>query len=160
MRKAKIVIACMAVLAVLLAVKSAAAQGNLQGVWKLTKVTFTGPNARTITPTEPGIWIFVKKHVSMTAVMGDKPRPDLPRENATDAQKVATWTPFVANASTYEIKGKTVTVHPLIGKNPIEPGSFTSIDFKIEGNTLSLTPKANKAGPIADPYTLTLVRLE
>ncbi len=161
MRKAmNVVIVCMAALIVLATVQSAAAQGKLEGVWKITQVTLTGPNAGTITPAEPGIWIFTKKHASFVSVTGDKPRPSLPQKDATDAQKVATWTPFAANASTYEVKGTTITVHPIIGKNPIEPGSFTTVDFKVEGNTLTLSPKANKNGPIANPYTMKLVRLE
>ena len=154
------VIACMAALAVLVTVQSAAAQGKLQGVWKLTEVTFTGPNAGTVTPVEPGIWIFAKKHSCFVAVTGDKPRPALPQKDATDVQKVATWTQFLAAANTYEVKGNTVTSHSIVSKNPIKPGAFGTADIKIEGNTLYLTPKTNQDGPIANPYTLKLVRLE
>ncbi len=160
MTKARTIVSCMAVLAAMVIVQSAAAQGKLEGVWKLTEVNLTSPNARTITPAESGIWIITKKYVSFVAVTGDKPRPDLPRENATDAQKVATWTPFQANVGSYQIKGTTLTVHPIVAKNPIQSGAFTALDFKIEGNTLLLTPKANKDGPIANPYTLRMARLE
>jgi hypothetical protein len=78
----------------------------------------------------------------------------------TDAQKVATWTPLFASIGSYEIKETTITFHSIIGKNPSEPGSFTTCDFKIEGKTLSLTTKANKAGPIANPLSFKLTRLE
>ena len=90
------VVACMAALAVLMVVQSASAQNKLEGVWKMTEVTFTGPNARTITGTQPGFLIITKKHFSMVGVQGDKPQPDLPQQGATDAQKVAAWTPFLA----------------------------------------------------------------
>jgi hypothetical protein len=154
------VIACMAAIAVFVAVQSAAAQGKLQGVWKLTEVTFTGTNARTITPVEPGIWIFAKKHSCFVSVSGEKPRPALPQKDATDAQKVATWTQFLGGAASYEVKGNTLTGHPIIGKNPTKPGATATADFKVEGNTLYLTPKTGPEGPIANPYTLKMVRLE
>jgi hypothetical protein len=160
MYKTKIAIACMAALAVLLTVQSAAAQGKLQGVWKYTEINITGPNARTITAPQPGLLIFTKKHVATVSITGDKPRPDLPQKDATDAQKVATWTPFWAMAGTYEVKGTTVTYHPIVAKNPLEPGAFTTLDYRIEGNTLSLKQKTNKAGPIANPTTMKLVRVE
>jgi len=154
------VIACMAALAVFVAVQSAAAQGKLQGVWKLTEVAFTGPNARTITPVEPGIWIITTKHIGFVAITGEKPRPELPQRDATDAQKVATWGPLQAMVGAYEVKGTTITAHPIVGKNPAKPGRFTTLDFKIEGNTLLTTPKTNQDGPIANPYTLKMIRLE
>jgi hypothetical protein len=153
-------IACMAALAVLIVVQSASAQGKIEGVWKLTEVIFTGPNARTITPVEPGIWIFAKKHSCYVAVTGEKPRPELPQKDATDAQKAATWGPLQANVGAYEVKGNTLTGHPIVGKNPIKPGAVGTADIKIEGNTLYLTPKTNQDGPIANPYTLKMVRLE
>jgi hypothetical protein len=150
----------MAALAILVTVQSAAAQGKLQGVWKITEVTMTGPDARTITAVQPGFMMFTKKHYAMVGITGDKPRPDLPQKDATDAQKVATWTPLNAMTGTYEVKGTTFSFHPVVGKNPIEPGAFTTFDFKIEGNTLSLTTKANKAGPIANPLKIKLTRVE
>ena len=52
--------------------------------------------------------IFTKKYFSMVLIAGDKPQPDLPQK-ATDAQKVATWTPFQASTGTYEVKGNTYT---------------------------------------------------
>lgn len=160
MRKAKTIIACMAALAVLVTVQSAAAQGKLQGVWKVTETTLTGPNARTTKPAETDILIFTKKYLSAVVVTAEKPRPALPQKDATDAQKLATWEPFLAATGTYEVKGTTFTFHPIAAKNPVEPGEFITFDFKIEGNTLSLTLKANKAGPIANPMTIKMVRLE
>ncbi len=155
-------IACMAVLIILVTVQSAAAQGKLQGVWKMTEVTVTGPNAQTITNIQSNLIIITNKHYSRTGIIGNNPRPDLPQKEATDAQKVATWTPFFADAGTYEVKGTTITTKTLVGKNPsqMEPGNFGTADFKIEGNTLTITTKASNAGPVANPITLKLVRLE
>jgi len=58
------VIACMAVLAVLVAVQSPAEQGKLEGVWKAVEATTAGENAVKITvpPNHPGLLIFTKKY--------------------------------------------------------------------------------------------------
>ena len=154
------VIGCMAALAVLVIVQSAAAQSELQGVWKITEVSISGPNARTVKPLENNIFIFTKKHFSSIKVVSQKPRPGLPQKDATDAQKVATWAPFSATAGTYEVKETSLTAYPFAGKNPIEPGTFLVFDVKIEGDVLFITMKANKDGPIANPPTYKCVRVE
>jgi hypothetical protein len=152
------VVACVAALAVLMVVQSASAQGKLEGVWKLTEVTTTGPNASTNTNPQPGFMIFTKKYLSQVGLQDTQ--PELPQTNATDAQKLATWTPLSAAVGTYEIQGKTVTFHQIIGKNGVKPGFFSTSDFKIEGNTLSVTIKANLSGPIDNAITRKYVRVE
>jgi hypothetical protein len=124
------------------------------------EVTLTGPNARTVTNPQPGFIIFTKKHYSLVALSGDKPRPDLPQKDATDAQKVATWTPLTATLGTYEVKGTTLTFHPIVAKNPVQPGAFITWDFKIVGDTLFMMVKATNAGPVANPPTFRQVRVE
>jgi hypothetical protein len=153
-------IACMVSFAFLLAVPSALAQADkLIGVWKYTEFVSTGPDA-TSTPAQPGLLIFTKKYWSMIMVSGDKPRPALP-QNATDAQKLGAWTPFDAGSGTYEVKGNTYTAKSIVGKDPgIDPDSFIVIEFKIEGNTLTTTPKATNAGPIDWGGYAKLTRLE
>jgi len=162
MRKTRIIIPCVAALAVLLIVQSAAAQAKLEGVWKKTEVTVTGPNAQKIPHPQPNIVIFTKKHFSFTEVEGEKPRPDQPLEKATDAQKVAAWEPFSAQAGTYEIKGMTVTLHDLVTKDPenMKPDSVETWDFKIEGTTLLLTSKATAARPNTETITMKFVRVD
>lgn len=134
----------MVALAVLLTIQSATAQGKLEGVWKYTE--FTAPDGKS-TPAQPGLLIFTKKYFSMVLIAGNKPQPDLPQK-ATDAQKVATWTPFQASTGTYEVKGNTYTARTTMAKSPVSPDNFFTIEFKIEGNALITTPKANNAGPI------------
>jgi hypothetical protein len=162
MKKSLVAIACMAALAILLAVQSAAAQGKLEGIWKKTEVTVAGPNAQKIPHPQPNVCIFAKKYYSFTEVEGEKPRPDQPLEKATDAQKVAAWEPFSAEAGTYEVKGTTITFHVVVEKDPegMKPGSFYTGDFKIEGNTLIITLKADNTGPIADQIAMKFVRVE
>jgi hypothetical protein len=46
---------CVACLAILATAPIPSAQDKLERVWKLTEVTFTTPNDRTVAPAEPGI---------------------------------------------------------------------------------------------------------
>jgi hypothetical protein len=166
MRTKKIAVACIAALATLLAVQSAAAQGKLEGVWKVTEVNYIGKRAVTITAPQPSIWIFTKNYLSRVEVQNDRPRPDLPQKGATDAQNVETSTPSDAVAAivgTYEIKGMTFTAEVIVGKNPtnkMAPFKFFTADYKIEGDTLFITIKATDAGPLSYSATYKLVRLE
>lgn len=155
------IIACMAALGVLLTVQSAAAQGKLPGVWKIAEITISGPNPQTIPATSPNLIIFTKKHFSLVSITGES-RPNLPQKDATDAQKVATWTPFAAVSGTYTVKGTTFTAQALVAKDPsgMAPGNFVTYDFKIVGNTLIATPKASQDGPITNPPIVKLTRLE
>ena len=156
------VIACMAALAVLMVALSASAQGKLQGVWKITEIAITGPKPLTITNPQPSLMIFTEKYFSTTYVTSDQPRPDQPLEKATDAQKLAVWTSFMAFAGTYEVKGTSMTIHSAVAKNPedMKPGNLSIFDFIIERNTLFLTFKATKEGPRTNPMTFKMVRVE
>jgi hypothetical protein len=159
------VIACMAALSVLMVVQSASAQSKLEGVWRVTEVTFTGQNAGKITvaASHPNLLIFTKKHFSFLNIASTTAtRPDLPQQGATDTQKVATWTPLVAWAGTYEVKGNTYTTRNIVAKDPSEmvPGNFSTCEFKIEGDTLTWTPKTDQNGPVANPVITKLVRVE
>jgi len=163
MRKTtRIIIICMAALAVVMIVQSATAQGKIEGVWKATEASMSGPNGFKNTNLQPNLFIFTKKHFSTVAVTGDKPRPVQPLEKATDAQKAAAWEGFEAWAGTYEVKGTTLTTHDAIAKDPadMQPGCFGSFDFKFEGNTLILILKAEETGPLPNPITYKLVRVE
>jgi hypothetical protein len=174
-------IACMAVLIVLVTVQSAAAQvknvvpskvvtqpkgvtqGILQGVWKVTEFSTAISSASAITTTaQPGIFIFTKNHYSIMFVSSEGPRPELPIQNPTDAQKISAWEPFSANSGTYEIKGTILTTHPVVAKNPtvMKTGAFVTYGFKIQGNTLLLTPKESNTVPGGNPPTFKLMRLE
>jgi hypothetical protein len=160
------VIACMAALAVLIVVQSAVAQGKLQGVWKITEVTYLGPTPRTYTIDPSGdannLLIFTKGHFSFIGIATDKPRPDLPQKDATDAQKLAAWTPVVAYSGTYEVKGTIIRFHPTVSKDPrqMRPDSFSISDYSFEGDTLILTSRSNQDGPLPNPHTMKHLRLE
>ena len=70
--------------------------------------------------------------------------------------------PFTANGGTYEVKGNTLTNHPSIAKNPtvMASGATNTFSFKMDGKTLTLTSVTNTQGPVANPTTWTLTRVE
>jgi hypothetical protein len=167
MKNMRIMIPCLAgVLAVFLTVQSACTQNNkLEGVWRITEVTLTGANPVKIdvTPAHANLIIFTKKHFSfMNLMTRTDTRLDLPTQNATAEQKVAAWTPVAAFSGTYEVKGNIFTNRNIVDKDPngMAPGNFTTNEFKIEGNTLTTTPKTDQNGPIANPIITKFVRVE
>jgi hypothetical protein len=145
----------------LLAAKPAFAQkkNQLEGVWKVVEVIVpsqsTGKDTTISTP-QPGVLILTKGYYSITVIQSARPRtaPEPPKDaqNLTDAEKIARfteWSPLVANAGTYEIKGSTILRHPMVAKsvdvmNRQDP---VADDFTLEGtNTLRIIPAADRAG--------------
>ena len=143
--------------------QSGSASSPVIGVWRVSEVTFTGPNARTVKNPQPGIVIFTPRYYSIESVNTEAPRPELPLEGATDKQRADAFGPFTGNAGTYAVKGNELTRTIMVAKNPraMNNGNFNVETFKMEGkNTLWLTDKADSRGPAANPTTVKLTRLE
>ena len=133
--------------------------GPLEGVWKITEVTTTGANPATISNPQPSLVIFTKGHYSFTSVNSEGPRPTFAAakdpKKLTDAEKMARyeqWSPFSANAGSYDVKGTTLTRRPLVAKNETVMAKNSSIEseFKLDGNTLSLTTKSMPGQPAGE----------
>lgn len=164
------VVFCMLFVATLLAascvpqetaeIESTTPENELIGAWKLIQIEFTGPDARTITDPQPSFCIFTDKYLAIVGAMGDEPRPEL-SEEPTDAELAAAYRSFIANFFEYEADGNTITNHVLVSKNPnVKSGSNGTMEYKIEGNTLTITPRTNSEGPVENPLTATLERIE
>jgi hypothetical protein len=134
------------------------------GVWRVSKMTFRGPNERTVTQPQPGIVIFTPHYYSRNLVTSDAARPEVPPPaTRTDKQIADAYGPFIANAGTYDIKGSELTTKRVSAKNPAEmrAGNFLTFAFRLDGrDTLWLTSKADENGPVANPTTVKLTRLE
>jgi hypothetical protein len=142
-----------------------AAQGSIQGVWRIVEATTTGPGARTIAFGErPNLTIISARHYSRVEIQSDGPRPILADVAKATADELRTvWGPLVAEAGTYEVTPDgLVTMRPIAAKNPavMGPGVFITYAYKLDGNTLSLTQQRNQNGPFHNPFTLKLVRVE
>jgi hypothetical protein len=139
---------------------------SLQGVWQAVAVTMPGPVKQTIRVPEPraNLTMITARHFSRMQVEGEgAARPavaDVTKASADDVR--AAWGPFYAEAGTYEITGHVITLKPIVAKNAaaMMPGAFTAWSFTLEGNTLRVTAAENQNGPIANPPTITLVRVE
>ena len=140
--------------------ESVAPENPLVGVWKLVQMDFTGPEARTVPDPQPGIGIFTERYVTFMAVTRDTPRAELP-ENPTDAQLAEAFNSFLAGVSTYEAQENTITLHPVINKDPnTKPSDTMTMEYQLEGDTLSITPKGTPEGPIENPYSAKFIRVE
>jgi hypothetical protein len=133
----------------------------LTGTWRVTEVVLTGPDAATHSNPQPGLYLFTGKHYSYVQVRGDQPRPDL-SDKPTDAELLAAYNPVIANSGTYEVSGTTLITHPIVAKNPnaMHAGNSLNSTFKLEGKTLVLTQVSTQSGPVANPVTIKLTRIE
>jgi len=140
--------------------------GSIEGVWQAVEVKVTGPSPRTITIPEPraNLTILTAKHYSRVEDHAEGPRPALANPaNATADELRAVWGPFIGEAGTYEIAGGSViTMRPSVAKNPavMARGAFITRTFRLQGDTLWVTDQRNQSGPIANPATAKLVRVE
>ena len=141
----------------------------VEGVWRVSEVVTTGANAATNSNPQPSVFIFTRGHYSQIAVTGAKPRPPVAPakdpQKLTDAEKIARfeqWAPFIANSGTYEIKGSTLTIRPMVAKNVAvmttnPPGTA---EFKLEGNNTLWVTTRSAPGQPASETRVRLTRVE
>lgn len=137
---------------------------SIRGVWQTVEVTVTGPGARTIVQSEPCLTIITAKHYSRVEVHTDRARPSVPDATQATADELrAAWGPFVAEAGTYEVSnGNVVTMRSLVAKDPaaMAARATSTYTFKLEGNTLWVTQQRGPRGPVPNPVTVKLTRVE
>ena len=140
--------------------------GSIQGVWQTVQVSMTGPSPRVINIPEPrpNLTIVTAKHYSRVEDHAESPRAALADVSKASADELrAAWGPFVGEAGTYEITGDNViTMRPIVSKNPaaMARGTFSAFSFRLVGDTAWITEQRNQNGPIANPLTVKLLRVE
>lgn len=137
------------------------AKSPIEGVWKITQWIERGD---TINNPQPSLFIFTSGYYSVAMLMSprtDSIRSDMGRE-VTDAEKIGLyeqWKWFVGISGSYEVKGSTVVMRPIVAKTTWDMNRQTphEPEFKLEGsNTLWLIPaEAKKVG-----LRIKLTRLE
>lgn len=136
----------------------------IQGVWKTVEVRVGEPAAQTFTNIQPNLTILTGNHYARVEVHADSPRPLIADiATATADELRATWGTFVAEAGSYELSGTNeMTMRPIVAKNPaaMASGAFVTYTYKLEGDTLWVTFEKNQDGPISNPTTIKLVRIE
>ena len=137
-------------------------RGPLEGVWQAVEVTRVGAGPSTLKP-GPNLTIFAARHYSRIDVQTEKDRPVLANvADATAGQLREVWGPLVAEAGTYELADNLITLRPIVSKNPaaMAPGVSIVYSYKMEGETLTLTAQRDLHGPVENPFTVKLVRIE
>jgi hypothetical protein len=66
---------------------------------------------------QPGLIIFTKRYYSTVFVRGFAPRPQL-SDSAKDDELGRVFSPFTANAGTYQRTDSSITFTPIVAKNP------------------------------------------
>jgi hypothetical protein len=134
-----------------------------QGVWRTVEVTVPGPMPQTFRPAAT-IAIFHGKHYSRVEVHAEQDRPMMRNPAVASADELrAVWGPFVGEAGTFELSGKnTVTMRAMVAKNPaaMTDGALSVYTYERNGETLTLTQVRGPAGPMTNPVTVTLMRIE
>lgn len=139
---------------------------SLEGAWQTVEVTVTGPGARTITIPEPrpNLALVTASYYSRVEIHADAERPMLAdAARATADELRAVWGPFVGEAGRYEMTGDNrITMRPIVAKNPalMKSGAFVTYIYKLQGDTMWLTYEKNQDGPIPNPVTVKLQRIE
>lgn len=130
----------------------------IQGAWRIVEVVSAGQAAPTPMP-QPSLYLFTGKHFSFVAVSSTTPRPNLQDpSNVTGPDALAVWGPFMAQTGTYEVSGTTLSVKPLVAKNPgAMAGNVTTYAYELDGDVLTLTVQQNGAGTMAPVTRLTRV---
>ena len=119
------------------------ASNPLEGVWRETEVVVTGRDASNNQKAQPSLYIFTPTHYAMLGTIGDHPRALLKSFNLTSEEKIAAFDSFFANAGTYEISGDTLTIRPVVARNPsFMAGGFDKYQFRLDGDSLLLTEKS------------------
>lgn len=144
--------------------ESAAPTNPLIGVWSVSTVT-PGGGGETISPAQPGLFIFTEGHYSAIYSLGSDPRP---RSTAsftpTAEEKIAQYDTIIVNAGTYEVTGSTITMKPMVARSPEFVGGTATADFQIAGDVLTLINQSvvdsTGAAPPQALGSMTLQRLE
>lgn len=109
------------IVSVLLAVccPATALAQSLDGVWIIDEIIVGGGEdaGRHTDDVQPNLFFFSGAYYSRMFLRGWEPR-ELMGENPTDEVRLAAYTPFVANAGTYELQGSTITFTPSVAKSP------------------------------------------
>ena len=116
------------------------ADSPLEGAWSVVSVRETGPDSAVKTIVPLGLYQFGDRHYSIMRVTSSEPRTLAAGSTLTDAEKLAAYDSFLANAGTYEVADSTLTVHPVVAKSPnFMSGGSDKYHFRVSGDTLWLS---------------------
>lgn len=140
---------------------------DLEGVWKVTKVVKTGPNAGTNTHLQASLAIYSGGYFSIVRDDSLEPRKPAPAakdpKKLTDAEKVAfydEWAPFIASGGTYEVRGHTIITHNILAKRAAGATATEEADIvQFTGDTYVVRPQPNPLTPPGEVVERTYTRI-
>lgn len=135
----------------------------VEGVWRTAEVRMGGASPRTITQIQPNLAIITGKHYSRVEIHAEGTRPNVADASKATADELRQmWGPVVAEAGRYELSGSTLTLRPAVSKNPaaMAPGAFVAYSYRVAGDSLWLTYERTERGPVPNPPTIKLTRVE
>jgi hypothetical protein len=164
-----VVVVAVAILAsaITSAQQGASSTPSLAGAWRISEIRYTGPNARTVTNPQPGIFTATPRYYTFAMVTSDTPRaatkqlpPPGPQLDKLIADAAIA---FFAFGGPYEIKGNVATFRFDVNMNPNDmgPGRFVEGTTRFEGkDTWLFTQTRSADGPIPNPTTFKWTRLK
>ncbi len=117
---------------------------QLVGVWLISETVETTPDGTTTNADpRPGLYMFTERHFSNMLIPSVEPRAPLSAER-TDAERLAAYDNFIADAGTYAATDSEITVRNIIAKipnvmPPFRAGTDLSYGYRFEGESLILT---------------------
>lgn len=115
-------------------------ESPLEGAWKVVSINVTGPGSAANTTVQPSLYLFGDTHYSMMRATGNQPRTLSATDSATDAERLAAYNSFIANTGTYEVADSTLTIHPVVARDPnYMSGGSDKYQFRVSGDTLWLS---------------------
>ena len=110
------------------------------GVWQVKEIALQGDSGPIADKPFPNIIMFTRRHYSMMWVLGaETQRSFAQRWNPTNAEKIERFDALVVNSGTYEIKGSTLTAHPIVARIPEFVGGTLICEYHLKNNTIRLT---------------------
>jgi hypothetical protein len=157
--KKKSIVIITAGLALTFGLSTAAADERLEGAWIVA--SWESLNGETIDEAQPGMYVFTSTNYAIMYVNTDEERSMYDAEaGQTDAETIAAYDSFTANAGGYSVEGNTFTTYAYVSKDTNYMAGFPSNgvehEFERDGDVLIIK---GTSGPTTT-YTVELLRVE
>ena len=119
--------------------KQKTASHAIHGAWQVKEIARQNAARSHSEQPLPSVFIFTEHHYSMMWLPSVESQHSFAeRWNPTDEEKIARFNSLIVNAGSYEIKGSTLTAHPVVARMPDFVGGSLTCEVRIEKNTMWL----------------------
>ena len=120
----------------------------IEGAWQAVFSSYEAPDTSWRTSHPPSnLYLFTRRYYSIMTEWGTEPRkPFRDGMHPTEAEELASVRAFVANSGTYDLTDSTLTVRPIVSRNPNFATDLPNsghqrtnrFSYRIQGDTLWL----------------------